>query len=176
MSDLVVVSFKGEDVADQVLSKLQQMRKEHLVDLEDACVVVRDKKGKVHLKQAVDLVKIGALSGATWGVLFGALAGLLLLNPLAGLATGVVVGAGTGALSGALADYGIDDDFIRSMGRTIAEGSSALFILVRHVNLDKVLPELKPFDGKILKTSLTNEQEERLRAAVENLRSPNATA
>jgi uncharacterized membrane protein len=169
MSDLVVVSFKGEEVADQVLNKLQQMQKEHLVDLEDACVAVRDKKGKIHLKQAVNLIEVGALSGATWGVLFGALVGLLMLNPLVGLATGVVVGAGAGALSGALSDYGIDDDFMRSMSEAIESGSSALFILVRRMNFDKVLPELKPFGGKILKTSLTNEQEERLRKALENL-------
>jgi uncharacterized membrane protein len=176
MSDLVVVSFKGEDTADQVLAKLQQMQKEHLIDLEDACVVVRAKNGKIHLKQAVDLIKIGALSGAAWGSLFGALVGLLLLNPLVGLATGVAVGAGAGALSGALTDYGIDDDFMRSMGQSIEEGSSALFILVRRVNFDKVLPELKPFGGKVLKTSLTNDQEERLRKALEDLNSSGAAA
>jgi uncharacterized membrane protein len=169
MSDLVVVSFKGEDTADQVLNKLQQLQKEHLIDLEDACVVVRDAKGKIHLKQAVDLVRIGALSGAAWGGLFGALVGVLLLNPLVGLATGMAVGAGTGALSGALSDYGIDDDFMRSTGQNIEAGSSALFILVRRVNFDKVLPELKPFGGKILKTSLTNDQEEGLRKALEGL-------
>jgi uncharacterized membrane protein len=176
MSDLVVVSYKGEETADQVLNKLQQMQKEHLIDLEDACVVVHDKKGKVHVKQAVDLVKIGALSGAAWGGLFGTLVGLLLLNPLVGLATGMAIGASTGALSGALTDYGIDDDFMRSMGETIEAGSSALFILVRRVNFDKVLPELKPFGGKVLKTSLTNDQDERLRQALEKLSSSGASA
>src|ERR1700688_3381763 len=167
MSDLVVVSFKGQETADRVLTKLQQMQKEHLIDLEDACVVVRTAKGKVHLKQAVDLVKIGALSGATWGGLFGA---------LVGLATGMAIGASTGALSGALSDYGIDDDFMRSTGQNIEPGSSALFILVRRVNFDKVLPELKPFGGKVLKTSLTNDQEERLRKALESLNSSGTTA
>jgi len=169
MSDLVVVSFKGEDTADRVLNKLQELQKEHLIDLEDACVVVRDAKGKIHLKQAVDLVRMGALSGAAWGGLFGVLVGALLLNPLAGLATGMAVGAGTGALSGALSDYGIDDDFMRSTGQNIEAGSSALFILVRRVNFDKVLPELKPLGGKVMKTSLTNDQEERLRKALEGL-------
>jgi uncharacterized membrane protein len=79
-------------------------------------------------------------------------------------------------LSGALTDYGIDDDFMRSMGETIEAGSSALFILVRRVNFDKVLPELKPFGGKVLKTSLTNDQDERLRQALEKLSSSGATA
>jgi len=100
----------------------------------------------------------------------------MLLTPLGGLATGMAIGASTGALSGVLAHYGIDDDFMRSMGQNIEPGSSALFILVRRVNFDKVLPELKPFGGKVLKTSLTNDQEERLRKALESLNSSATTA
>lgn len=42
MSDLIVLSFNGADTADEVLTKLRGMQKEHLIDLEDACVVVRD--------------------------------------------------------------------------------------------------------------------------------------
>jgi uncharacterized membrane protein len=63
MSDLIVVSFKGEDTADQVLNKLMALQKEHLIDLEDACVVVRDQTGKVRLKQAINLAGVGAASG-----------------------------------------------------------------------------------------------------------------
>jgi uncharacterized membrane protein len=99
----------------------------------------------------------------------GTLVGLLFLNPLFGFATGLALGAGTGAISGALADYGIDDDFIKNMALNLEPGSSALFILVRRVVLDKVLPELKPFGGEIVKTSLTNEQERALRKALEDL-------
>ena len=168
MSDLIVVSFKGGDTADQVLNKLQALQKEHLVDLEDAVIAVRDKNGKVRLKQAINLVATGAVGGAAWGGLFGSLVGMLFLNPLAGFATGLAIGAGTGALSGALSDYGIDDNFIKEMARTFEAGTSALFILVRRVNLDKVLPELKPFGGTIVKTSLTNEQERRLKQALED--------
>jgi uncharacterized membrane protein len=175
VSDLVVVSFKGEDTADQVMNKLREMQKEYLIDLEDACVVVRDKSGKVRLKQAINLIGTGALGGVAWGGLFGTFVGLLFLNPLAGFVTGAAFGAGAGALSGALSDYGINDDFIKSMAQTIEPGSSALFALVRRVNLDKVLPELRPFGGKILKTSLTNEQEARLKQAIENM-SETATA
>jgi uncharacterized membrane protein len=170
MSDLIAVSFKGEDTADQVLHKLVAMGKEHLIDLEDACVVVRDQKGQVRLKQMINLVGVGAMSGGAWGSLWGTLIGLLFLNPLAGLLTGAAVGAGTGALSGGLSDYGIDDDFIRSVGSTIEPGSSALFVLVRSYTADKVLPELRQFEGTVLRTSLSNEQEERLKKALQDLR------
>ncbi len=170
MSDLIAVSFKGEDTADQVLHKLVGMRKEHLIDLEDACVVVRDQKGHVRLKQMINLVGVGAMSGGAWGSLWGTLIGILFLNPLAGLLTGAAVGAGTGALSGGLSDYGIDDDFIRSVGSTIEPGSSALFVLVRSYTADKVLPELRQFNGTVLRTSLSDEQEERLKKALQDLR------
>ena len=170
MSELIVVGFKGEDTADQVLNKLRALQQEHLIDLEDACIVVRDRNGDVRLKQAVNLVGIGAASGGTWGALWGTLIGLLFLNPLAGLLTGAALGAGAGALSAALSDYGIDDEFIRSLGSTIEPGSSALFILVRRATFDKVLDELRPFGGTILRTSLSREQEERLKKALEGVK------
>jgi uncharacterized membrane protein len=169
MSDLIVVAFPGEDTADQVLNRLQALQKEHLIDLEDACVVVRDRHGKVHVKQAVNLVGLEAASGGAFGAMWGTLIGLLFLNPLAGLLTGAAFGAGAGALSGMLSDYGINDDFIRSLGETLEPGTSALFVLVRRATLDKVLPEVRPFGGQVLHTSLSTEQEARLRRALEDV-------
>lgn len=132
--------------------------------------MVRDRNGDVRLKQAVNLVGVGAASGGAWGALWGTLIGLLFLNPLAGLLTGAALGAGAGALSAALSDYGIDDEFIRSLGSTIEPGSSALFTLVRRATFDKVLDELRPFGGTILRTSLSREQEERLKKALEGVK------
>ncbi len=169
MSDLIAVGFQGEDTADQVLNKLQALQKEYLIDLEDSCVVVRDQAGQVHLKQAINLTGVGAAAGGIRGAMWGTLIGLLFLNPLAGLLTGAAVGAGAGALSGSLVDYGIDDEFIRSLGATIEPGSSALFVLVRRATPDKVLPELRPFGGTVLRTSLPNEQEARLRQALQEV-------
>lgn len=170
MSNLIVVAFKDENTADQVLNKLVSLQKEYLVDLHDSCVVIRDRDGKVRLKQAINLVGTGAASGGAMGALWGTLLGVLFLNPLAGLLTGTVFGAGAGALSGKLADYGINDEFIKSMGETIQPGSSALFVLVRRASLDKVLPELAEFEGTVLKTSLSNEQEERLKQVLEGVK------
>src|SRR5262245_50131789 len=159
MSNLVVLDFDGVGTADDVLTKLRNMQKEHLIDLEDACVVIHTEAGKIQIKQALNLTAIGATSGASTGMLIGALAGLLLLNPLAGMAVGGLAGAGFGALSGSLRDYGINDDFIKSLGQTIPKGSSALFLLIRRSTPDKVLPEIEPFKPRILKTSLSSKQE-----------------
>jgi uncharacterized membrane protein len=166
MSNLVVLDFDGMHTADEVLNKLRSMQKEYLIDLEDACVVERDKNGKIHMKQAVNLTALGAAGGGSRGALWGAIVGLLFLNPLAGMAIGALTGAGAGALAGSLSDYGIRDDFIKQLGETIPKESSALFILFRNVNEDKVLPELKAYKPRILRTSLTNEGEQKLKSAL----------
>jgi uncharacterized membrane protein len=166
MSDLIVLGFDGMGTADEVLTKLRALKKEHLIDLEDACVVIRGQDGKVQVKQAVNLTALGAASGMSTGMLVGGLAGLLLLNPLAGMAVGGLAGAGFGALSGSLADYGIDDEFIKSLGQSIANGSSALFVLVKRSTPDKVIPEIEAFKPRVLKTSLSTEKEQKLKAAL----------
>lgn len=166
MSELVCVAFKDPNTADLALNKLQAMQKEYLIDLEDACIVVRDAGGTVHLKQSVQLVKSAAIGGAGFGALWGTMIGLLFLNPLAGLIIGAGVGAGSSALSASMADYGISDDFMRQLGSTLEPGTSALFVLFRKANADKVLPELSQFNGRVLKTSLNNRDEQRLREAL----------
>lgn len=166
MAELVVVGFDSPNEADRVLTELSRLQKEHLVDLEDAVVVIRDAGGKLRLKQSVPLVGLGAASGGMWGALWGSLVGLIFLNPLLGLITGGALGAGAGALSGTLSDYGINDEFIRSIGANLKEDSSALFLLVRKVQPEKVLAELSHYRGRLIRSSLSPEQEEKLRQAI----------
>jgi uncharacterized membrane protein len=166
MSNLVVFDFDGIHTADEVLNKLRALQKDYLIDLEDACVVERDSTGKVHVKQAVNFTRLGAAAGGIRGALFGTLIGMIFLNPLAGMALGAISGAGAGALAGSLADYGIRDDFVRRLSETIPAGSSALFVLFRSITEDKVLPEIQPYNPRVLKTTLSNEQEAKLRSAL----------
>jgi len=175
--ELIVVGFDDAFEADRVLTELQRLQKEYLVDLDDAVVAIRDGSGKVRIKQTVNLVGFGAASGGLWGGLFGSLVGVLFLNPLLGFATGAAFGAEVGALSGKLADYGVDDDFIRSIGQTLQPNSSALFVLVRKVQPEKVLAELSRFRGRVIRSSLSPEQEQRLQEALSGaLRDPSQAA
>lgn len=158
MSSLIAVGFKDEFTADEVILELRKLQKEHLIDLEDAAVVIRDKDGKVKIKQTQELTAAGALSGGFWGLLFG----FIFFNPLLGWAVGAIAGG----ISGALTDIGIDDNFIREVGSTIEPSTSAIFVLVRRATPDKVLEDLSRFEGKVLRTSLSNEDEAKLKAVL----------
>jgi len=172
MAELVIVGFDNPTDADRVLTELTRLQKEYLIDLEDAVVAIRSPDGVVRIKQSVNLVSLGAASGGLRGAMWGSLIGLLFLNPLAGLAIGGAVGAGSGALSGNLIDYGINDDFIKSIGNTLKPETSALFLLIRKSQPEKVLAELSGFKGHVIRSSLSPEQEAKLQAALSKAHAP----
>ena len=93
------------------------------------------------------------------------LIGMIFLNPLLGAA----VGAGAGAISGKLSDIGINNNFMKELAANLTENTSALFILIREATSDKVLARLreKAFKGKVLKTSLSVDEEDELRKVIE---------
>jgi uncharacterized membrane protein len=159
MSDLVVIGFDDEHKAFEMRAALAKMQKEYLIKMDDVVIVTKNEKGKAKLHQALNLTAAGAAGGGFWGLLIG----MIFMNPLIGAA----VGAGAGAISGSLSDIGINDKFMKELGETLQPGTSALFVLVRKVTPDKVLEQLKGFDGKVLKTSLSADEESELRAALE---------
>jgi len=65
-------------------------------------------------------------------------------------------------------DLGIDNTFIKEVGDSLEPGGSALFMLVIEAVEDKVLEDLKQFGGKLFSTSLSKEDEEKLRKALED--------
>jgi uncharacterized membrane protein len=152
MSTLVVVGFDEPDKAEEVRLKLQKLQSRYLLDLADMVVAVKDATGKVKLHPAV---KSGA-GGAVSGGFCGSLTGLIFQN------------AAAGAASGALTDVGINDHFMKELSATLGPGSSTLFVLLRKASADreKVLEDLKGTGGRILKTSLSHEDEARLQAAL----------
>jgi uncharacterized membrane protein len=158
MATLTALKFATPDGAGQMLDKIKSLQKMELIKLQDAAIVtwpVGKKSPKT--KQLVNMAGMGAMQGAFWGMLFG----LIFFVPFFGLA----VGAAMGALGGKMADYGIDDNFIKQSRDKITEGTSALFLLTSDAVQDKVLDELKGFKFELISSNLTKEQEEQLKAA-----------
>ncbi len=158
MSDLVVIAYNDMEKANEVRSMLMKLNKEYLLDLEDAVVAVKNENGKVKLHQMYNLTAAGALTGGFWGLLIG----LLFLNPILGLA----IGAGAGVASGALTDLGVSDDFVKEIAANFKPGTSLLLVLFNKATQDKVLEELVGTGGKVIKTSLTHEDEKILQHAL----------
>ena len=153
MSTLVVFTFRDETGAAQMCDKLVGLQKLQIMSVADAAVVVRRQDGKVRVKQAVSLVGAGALGGAFWGMFIG----LLFFEPWAGLPCA--------AQGDALSDTGVDPKFIKEVVATIEPGHSALFLVVQSWTEDKVMGEIKDLNPVVLQTSLSKDDEAKLKAA-----------
>ena len=158
MSDLVVIAFPSEEKAEEVRTKILEMGKEYLIDLEDAVVAVKQENGHIKLNQLVNPMVLSSASGVMWGAMIG----LIFANPLAGAA----LGGAAGALGGALTDLGINDDFMREVASAVSPGQAALFLLIRKMTTDKVLEDLRGVGGTVLRTSFDHQHEDALRAAL----------
>lgn len=154
-STLSVLLFEQEPEAERFLGTLKGLQERNLIQVDDAATVTRKPDGSPKIRQAHDLVGMGALGGAFWGLLFG----LLFFIPLIGAA----VGAGMGALFGKMANMGIDEEFIKQVSAQLQPGQAALFLYTHGAVMDKVADEVKPYHCKLIHTSLSKENEAKLR-------------
>ena len=158
MATVTVLKFPTAEGAQDALNRVQDLQKQHLIQVHDAAIVSwpAGKKSPT-TKQLVDLVGMGAMGGMFWGMLFG----FIFAAPLFGMA----VGAAFGALGGAFRDYGIDDDFIKQVRSQVTEGTSALFLMTSAAVMDRVVEAMKNVKFEIIATNLSREQEQKLREA-----------
>ena len=128
-----------------------------MLNLVDAVEVTRRADGKIKLKNIRNLTGIGAMGGAFWGLIFG----LLFFMPL----FGVAVGAVSGAIAGHFMHFGVSKDFLKQIEDSVKPGTSALAILAANVTVDKVIQALTPLHPKVIRSSLSSDQEAKLNEA-----------
>jgi uncharacterized membrane protein len=158
MSELIVIGYPDETTAKKVLDEAFELEKEYLIDLEEAAVVVRDTNGRLRVTTVDHLTERAALGGLFWGALIG----MLFLVPLFGAALGGLYGAAFGKLG----DLGLKEEFKKQVGDLVQPGTSALMFVERKMTADKVLDEIAPYGGTILRSSLDHDAEEHMQEAL----------
>jgi uncharacterized membrane protein len=185
-SNLVVLTFEGQQAAEALYEQIEQMEKDKLVVIDDAVIVEREMTlsgggsapdasrmertvtpmaGKplddgVRVKQTRGKKgKYAAIGGGA-----GLLAAAILGGPI-GLAA--VAGAGLGAITSALKDFGINDATIATIKQNLQPGTSALLLLGRANDRDALLAKLRTFDARVVMTSLDPEVERQMVARLQ---------
>ncbi len=147
--ELIVAAFQTEDGAENALKELKQAKKEHLIKIDNAAVIRKDAKGKVHIKETKDMgggkgAAIGGVVGAAIGVLTGGV----------GLA---VVGAGAlvGGLAAKLSDGGFKDSRLKEIGDSLTPQSSAIVAVIEHKWVDELEREMEEAGAQVLTETIS---------------------
>lgn len=107
---------------------------------------------------------LGGLTGpgTLWGGFWGVLLALIFLTPLAGPR----FGAAAGAVAGSLADFGVEDDFVKRIRELVRPGNSAIFLIGGRTSPDRVAAVLDDVAVEMLRTDLSDEETQRLHEAL----------
>lgn len=155
---LVVLTFDDMDTAEKVHQSLVSAKKQGLVQIDDAAVVVKDEEGKVKVdNQVARGTWISTAVGGGLGLLIGA-----IFFPIGGL----VLGLAGGALVAKAMDLGVDGKFVDEVSEKIQPGTSALFIMAEDANTAAILAVLREYEGHVLQTTLDTEAEEAIKKAL----------
>ncbi|WP_024756564.1 DUF1269 domain-containing protein [Streptomyces exfoliatus] len=166
MSELIVIGYDDHAVATKAFKAVQQLRVDHVVELDGLAVVRVDADGETHVDtpRKSEEVAISATAGALWGMVLG----IVILTPGIG-----VVGAAVGGLIGKLNQMGVDGKFRKKVGELLAPGSAAVVVMASKITEDRFAAAMEAFGGTVLKTSLSEESEREL---AEQLAGPAAEA
>jgi uncharacterized membrane protein len=155
---IIVAAFQEEDAADDALKALKEAKKEKLISIDNAAVVIRkDEGGKLHIKETADM---GGGKGAGVGALVGGAIGLLA-GPL-GVAAGGALGAAVGGITAKLYDGGFKDERLEEIGGSLEPGTSAIVAVIEHRWVADLERELAEEGANVMTTALAADIAEQL--------------
>lgn len=158
---LIVAAFKDEQTAKEALKVLKQAQREKLIKIDNAAVLRKDEKGKLHIKETADMGGgKGAALGGVAGAAIGLIAGPVLLVPAA-------VGALVGGLAARLRDSGFSDARLKALGEGLTPGSSAIVAVVEHTWVAEVEKAMAQAGADVLTESLSADISQQLEAGHE---------
>ncbi|AZH78223.1 MULTISPECIES: DUF1269 domain-containing protein [Microbacterium] len=156
MAELIVISYDSETQAEGAYEQIQALQNDLVVELAGLALVKVDQNGKTKVEYPGAAGNVGV--GAVGGALFGMLIGLLFFVPVAGLLFGGLFGA----LFAGLDKTGIDAEFRDRVKSTVSAGKSAVVVYATKITEDKFAAALAPYQGTVVQTSLSAEEEAEL--------------
>jgi len=159
--EVIVAAFQDEETAKNTLKQLKQASRDGLIKIENAAVLRKDEKGKLHIKETQDM---GGGKGAALGGVGGAAIGLIAG---AALAAPVVVGALVGGLYAKLRDSGFSNERLESMGEGLKPGTSAIIAVVEHTWVAKVEEALAEAQADVVTAEIQADIADQLEAGHE---------
>lgn len=160
MATLVAIGYSDEATAEAARMTVAGLEEDLIIQADQVAAIRRDQDGKYHITTTHGGASTGG--GAVWGGFWGFLFGLIFFVPFAGLA----LGAGMGALFGHLGEKAIDKEFQNQVRDQVQPGTSALFMIIEKATPDKAIEALKGYGGTVIKTSLSDEDTQKLQEAL----------
>ena len=163
---LAVFVVDNDGAAKRFLKKVQEIDKaDKRVQIVDAAIAHKGKFGRVKIHQTIDR---GAAKGAVRGGTVGVVVGAIIAGP-AGAAVGGAAGGVLAGLHNKFHDIGIDDKWMKRVGKEVDKGKSALFVQYEgdwSSSLGAITDAVKSSKALLIESTLSNEKAMALRELI----------
>ena len=163
---LAVFVLDNDGAAKRFLKKVQEIDKaDKRVEILDAAIAHKGKFGRVKIHQTIDR---GAAKGAARGGTVGVVVGAIIAGP-AGAAVGGAAGGVLAGLHNKFHDIGIDDKWMKRVGKEVDKGKSALFVQYEgdwQSSLGAITDAVKTSKALLIESTLSNEKAMALRELI----------
>ena len=145
---LLIAAFNTPTAAEDVLEQLKAAKKEKLIGIQAARVLVKDEKGKIHTKDVGLTPGKGAVAGGVIGAVLGIVTGGV------GLAVGAA-GALVGGLIGKSKKEGRFDSYrIEQIADALTPNSSAIIAVIEHKWVAELEAELEEAGADVMTAAI----------------------
>ena len=157
---VIIAAFNDEKSGKEALKALNQAKRAGLINIQDAAILRRDARNKLHVKDINEMTTgKGAMLGAITGGVIGLLAGPLVIAGAAG--------ALVGGLASKLRDTGFSNQRLQQIGDGLTPGSSAIIAVIEHKWVAVAQKELEKTADDILVQEISSDIAAQLEAGKE---------
>jgi uncharacterized membrane protein len=152
---IIVAAFSSPDGAGKVMEDLKQEKKQGLIGIQDAAVIVKDSTGKLKITDSRHHTRRGMITGGVIGGMIGLLAG-----PVGWAAVGGgVIGGLAGKAAGSPMKKRLED-----IGQALTPNSSAIIAVIDDKWVAQVQAAMVAEGAKVVQESIKADIAEQLKA------------
>lgn len=152
---IIVAAFNTPDGASKAMTDLKEGKKDGLIGIIDAAVVVKNADGKLKIKDAKHRSTKGLITGGLIGGVLGVLAGPVGLLALGGGAIGVLAGKIKGS------DLKTE---MKDIGSALTPNSSAIVATIEHKWVEQMEAQLAAEGAQVVRDSIKQDIADQLKA------------
>ncbi|MEY3298369.1 MAG: hypothetical protein RLZZ597_1629 [Cyanobacteriota bacterium] len=153
---VIVAAFNSPEGAGLVMDEIKQGKRDGLIGILDAAVVVKNAEGKLKITDA----KRRSRKGLVTGGVVGGLIGLVLAPPVVAVAAG---GSVIGALVGKLRSAPLKAE-MKDLGSALQPNTSAIIAVIEHTWVEKLESALAAAGASLIREAIKTDIAEQLEA------------
>jgi uncharacterized membrane protein len=154
MADLVAIGYPDEVTAGLALEELERLGRDLVIRPDQMAVIVRDENGNTRAFAHANI----SVDAPAWAMFWSMLFALLYYGPILGMP----VGGDVAEIIDRIERSGIDLVFQTRARDMLIPGSSALFLILERVPVDRVVEALSEYGGTVLQSPFSKEAQRTL--------------